>query len=409
MTKICDLPRDLAEEVLSRLPVTSPRALRFTCKKWNTLSKCRSFTKKQIGREQAEAKKKKQEKAFQAIMTMNYKVYLMSVNLDGIHKDDDNVQSSIKQKGKLISLNGADQIDISKVYHCHGLLLCITNDINSRLMVLNPYCGQARWIEPRDSYCRDSYALGYEMKNNVNRSYKILRCVNDFKDMSEMSIEPRTRICEFEIYNFDSHSWKSKTVKVTPNDWDIFYGCSGVSVKGNTYWFVQERIPPLEEIPIDVIDELREAPSFLICFDFTTEKFGSRLPLPFPCLRNDTVTLSSVGEEKLAVLYHRWDSMYTKIWISNKIDQPNALSWSELFLNMGKMRPLEMRSATFFVDEEKKLAVVFDKGKSVYNPTCNTAYIVGEDGYSKQVDLGESVDKYLFPRVYSYVPSCEQI
>ncbi|XP_023641779.1 F-box protein At3g17320 isoform X2 [Capsella rubella] len=365
MTKICDLPRDLAEEVLSRLPVTSPRALRFTCKKWNTLSKCRSFTKKQIGREQAEAKKKKQEKAFQAIMTMNYKVYLMSVNLDGIHKDDDNVQSSIKQK--------------------------------------------ARWIEPRDSYCRDSYALGYEMKNNVNRSYKILRCVNDFKDMSEMSIEPRTRICEFEIYNFDSHSWKSKTVKVTPNDWDIFYGCSGVSVKGNTYWFVQERIPPLEEIPIDVIDELREAPSFLICFDFTTEKFGSRLPLPFPCLRNDTVTLSSVGEEKLAVLYHRWDSMYTKIWISNKIDQPNALSWSELFLNMGKMRPLEMRSATFFVDEEKKLAVVFDKGKSVYNPTCNTAYIVGEDGYSKQVDLGESVDKYLFPRVYSYVPSCEQI
>ncbi|CAH8273589.1 unnamed protein product [Arabidopsis lyrata] len=33
-----DLPRDMTEEVLSRLPVTSLREVRSTCKKWNTLN-----------------------------------------------------------------------------------------------------------------------------------------------------------------------------------------------------------------------------------------------------------------------------------------------------------------------------------------------------------------------------------
>lgn len=83
MTKISDLPRDLAEEVLSRVPVTSLRAVRFTCKKWNTLTKHWSFTKKLVCEAKAEPKKK-QAKEFNAIMTMNYMVYLMSVNLDEI-------------------------------------------------------------------------------------------------------------------------------------------------------------------------------------------------------------------------------------------------------------------------------------------------------------------------------------
>ncbi|XP_010489892.2 PREDICTED: F-box protein At3g17320-like [Camelina sativa] len=412
MTKISDLPRDLADEVLSRLPVTSLRAIRFTCKKWNTLTKRRSFTKKQIGWEQAEAKKK-QEKELEAIMIMNDRVYLMSVNPDGIHKDDDNVESSIKQKGKLISLNGGDQVVISQVYHCDGLLLCITNDNNnSRLVVWNPYFWQTRLIEPRESYHKwDNYALGYGIKkSSCNRSNIILRYLDAFEDMSEMSVEPPTRICQFEIYHFDSNSWM--VIEDIP-DWNISHFSRGVSLKGMTYWFAQERILPLEEeieeIPGE-IPELREIPSFLLCFDFTTEKFGSLLPLPFQPRFNDTVTLSTIREEKLTVLYHRWDTAWTGIWISNKIE-PNAVSWSSLFLPIGRIRPFEPISATFFVDEEKKLAVIFDKRKSIHNPTRNTAYIVGEDGYCKQVDLGESsVHSYCFPvLVCSYVPSCVQI
>ncbi|KAG7577598.1 F-box domain [Arabidopsis thaliana x Arabidopsis arenosa] len=388
MTKISDLPRDLAEEVLSRVPVTSLRAVRFTCKKWNTLTKHRSFTKKLVCQAKAEPKKK-QAKEFYAIMTMNYKVYLMSVNLDEIHKDD-NVESSIKQKGKLISLNVADRIlSISQVCHCDGLLLCITND-NSRLVVWNPYSGQTRRVQPRISYKRwdYKYALGYEMKNNSYRSHKILR----FRDSYLGPFQP---LWEFEIYNLNSNSWKD--VEVTP-DWTIDQ--HGVSLKGNTYWSSLRH----KSLHFEILEEI---PGFLLCFDFTTEKFGRRLPLPFKYpIREDTLTLSIVREEQLAVLgqHQHW----TEIWISNKIE-PNAVSWSKLFLIVDEIRLDPARAATFFVDEEENVAVVFDKGKWVRKSSRNTANIVGVDGYDKEADLGESVHKYCFPLVCSYVPSSVEI
>ncbi|EOA31876.1 hypothetical protein CARUB_v10015103mg, partial [Capsella rubella] len=74
-------------------------------RRWNKLFKHRSFTKKHI-RNSRVAKKKRE---FMAIMMMDSSLYLMSV---GIHKDDDdnnNVESSIERKGKLISINDANE------------------------------------------------------------------------------------------------------------------------------------------------------------------------------------------------------------------------------------------------------------------------------------------------------------
>ncbi|KAG7638372.1 F-box-like domain superfamily [Arabidopsis thaliana x Arabidopsis arenosa] len=39
MEKMSDLPRELVEEILSRVPVKSMREVRVTCKTWNALSK----------------------------------------------------------------------------------------------------------------------------------------------------------------------------------------------------------------------------------------------------------------------------------------------------------------------------------------------------------------------------------
>ncbi|CAA7015574.1 unnamed protein product [Microthlaspi erraticum] len=232
MTTISDLPRDLVEEVLSRVPVTSMRTVRFTCTKWNTISKHESFTKKQIG----EAAKKKQMKESFVIMTMNSIAYLMSVNLHGIHKGD-SVESSIQPIGKFISLNNTafhcdDLVIKDTVLHCDGLLLCFTLELNSRLVVWNPYCGQTSWIEPSKSYHEmDMYALGYEMKNKSHRIHKILR----YLDAYDESV--KHRIHDFEIYNFDTNSWK--VIEVTPS-WNI--GCRGVSLKGIlTGMLVKER------------------------------------------------------------------------------------------------------------------------------------------------------------------------
>ncbi|CAN8289603.1 unnamed protein product [Cochlearia groenlandica] len=376
---LSDLPKEMVEEVLSRLPVTSLRGVRSTCKKWNTLSKSRTFTMLYI----REAKKK-QRKEFQVAVILDCRLSLFSVNL---------LNPSIDLIGKLISLDDEDQVDMYKIFHCNGLLLCQTKD-RSRLVVWNPYSVQTRWIEPRTSFhLLDRYALGYERNYQYSlRRHKVLRFVDD------------QRICEFEIYNFRSNSWK--VLHVNP-DWDIGFFRHGLSLGGNTYWIAQDKKHGTHGL------------FFVLCFDFTTEKFGQRLPLPFHTFGLDTVALSSVRGKQIAVLWQKRSCPYTlKIWISKRIE-PNVVSWNKVLL-MVDMKPLTgfpflFSAGSFFVDEKKKVALDLDKegdggGKSDFRTsTHNIAYIIGNNGYFKTVDLGESRKITCWPLGCSYVPSSVQI
>ncbi|KAG7642364.1 F-box associated domain type 1 [Arabidopsis suecica] len=141
-------------------------------------------------------------------------------------------------------------------------------------------------------------------------------------------------------------------------------------------------------------------------------RFEPRLPLPFRAVFGDTVTLASVREEQLAVLFHR--ASVVEIWITNKIE-PNAVSWSNLLFAVD-MKPVAgfwfpNVGRSFFVDEEKKVAVVLDKEiiDKCHLPARNIAYIIGNNGILSKVDLGESRDKFCYPLVCSYVPSSVQI
>ncbi|EOA25482.1 hypothetical protein CARUB_v10018829mg [Capsella rubella] len=163
---LSDLPNDLLEKIFSRVPLKLLKAVKLTCKNWNTLTKDESFTKKLFGKTVAT-----KENEFLVVTMMNYKVYSISVNLHGIHKEDSYVKASTMHKAKLISLNDDEDYgvdNISNVFHCDGLLLCVTHDVNSRLVVCNPYCGQTRLIKPKEAYKLSyRYAIGYEkMKNN---------------------------------------------------------------------------------------------------------------------------------------------------------------------------------------------------------------------------------------------------
>ncbi|XP_056843785.1 F-box/kelch-repeat protein At3g16740-like [Raphanus sativus] len=377
---ISDLPRDIAEEVLSRLPMTSLRGVRLTCKSWNTLSKNQSFTKRSIG----EAKQK-QRKEFQVVMMLEYKVHLMSVNL---------LNPSIERIGKLVSLD--EVVDISNIFHCDGLLLCVTKD-RTRLVVWNPFNGQTRWIQPRDTYhIHDRYALGYEKKTEYSpRNHKVLRFVVDY-----ISVR---RVCEFEIFSLDSNAWK--VVDVNP-DFVIQHFYRGLSLKGNTYWFASEKLP----FPYSYAGTL-----VLLCFDVTTESFGPPLFLPFDGYYGDTVTLSSVREEQLAVLFQKSGAgtFNLKIWISSKVD-PNGVSWNKVFLAVD-MQPLTgflflHHTGSFFVDEKKKVVVVIDRTRATSCPTPrNMAYIIGENGYFKTVDLGGVANGDCWPLLCAYVPSSVRI
>ncbi|KAL0719275.1 hypothetical protein Bca4012_068599 [Brassica carinata] len=353
----------MEEEVLSKLPMTSLRRVRFTCKRWNnTLTKDGSFTKKYKG----EAAKRKE---FQVVMILDYKVYLMSVNL---------LNPSIERIGKLISLDAAhDGVDMLKIFHCDELGLLFGTLLY----------GQTRWIiQPRDSY--HTYALGYEKKTKYSRrSHKVLRFVDGY-DRSSMRL-----VLEFEIFSLNSNSWK--VVDVNP-DWHIPYFYRGLSLKGNSYWFAEEKLS---------LQETRGR-LFLLCFNFTTESFGPLLPLPFHCRYGDKVNLSSVGEEQLAVLLQKSGvpAHTLKIWISSKVD-PRGVSWSKLFLavDMNPFTDFQFANfdGSFFVDEKKKIVVVIDRNRA----TRNMAYIIGENGYFKTGDLGGLANGDCWPFVCAYVPS----
>ncbi|KAH0891111.1 hypothetical protein HID58_053540 [Brassica napus] len=379
MTTISDLPVNLVEEILSKVHLKYMRAVRSTCKDWDTLSKSGSFSKMHIDKISAG------EESMMVAVLMGYNLYLMNVV-----NDEDPL---IECKGKLTCLDNK-QNKISQVFHCDGLLLCVLEDDATKVIVWNPYWGETRSIEFRYSVRPNgcdwfTYALGYEDKGGSTscRDYKFLR----FIDHSVGNVV-KDQFLWYEIYDFQSSSWK--TLGVTPH-WDINFHQRGVSLKGNTYW------PASPRKTYERID------NHIICFDFTSESFGPLLRLPFDAGDDDTVTLSSVREEKLAVLFTHYElggPLELEIWISTKIEA-EKVSWSK-FLRVADAEFYPLISYDcFFIDEEKKFAMSFEDD---YPKTFN---IVGEAGYFKKLELGERLGRDIkwMQHVCSYVRSLADI
>ncbi|KAJ4886959.1 putative F-box protein [Raphanus sativus] len=386
MTTISDLPWDLVEKILSRVSITSIGAVGSTSKLWNRLCKNRIWRNLEAKRHQ-----------FLGFMVKNYKLCLIRFNLLGILNEEKFVDPSIKE---IIGDSLLNQVDVTKVFHCDGLLLCVTKDKEevdrTSLVVWNPCLGQIRWIQrPRNNYHRlDRYALGYDKKKN--RKHKILRLLDD---------DIGNKVFAYEIYDFSSDSWR--VLKITP-DYDIMFFQRGVSLKGNAYFFATEKL----QVVVTEEEYTPEPHKFLICFDFTTERFGPPLSLPFNHYTSDTGTLSSLRDEKLAALYQCCDMAEVEIWVTTKIEEPNAVSWIPfLRIDLEPLTGFDLQfqhdGASFFIDEDKKIAVVFHLDSSdqmtyydddligengSYEVTCNdTAYIIGEKGYFRKVGLGEGV------------------
>ncbi|KAJ4912384.1 F-box protein [Raphanus sativus] len=351
--KMSDLPTEVTEEVLCRIPVTSLRPVRSTCKEWNTLSRCGVFAKKHLAHQAKVAEEAKEDPL--VVMMMDYRTVQI----------------------KLMCVKSF----IATVY-CYAFPKTTPGSWFGTLIG-----GQTRWIECTHSYqvvYKYTYALGYDSNSN---SHKILRFIRFL-----------TSFVEYKIYDFSSDSWR--ILDLLPRDWMIGgWGGRGLSLKGNTYWFAYDNND-----------------SFLVCFDFTRETFWSPLPLPFEnAYPQDIVSLSSVREDQLVVLFQPWDVLILEIWISTKIDEPNALSWNnKVFLSVDIRQLIHPMwqfpaSAGFFIDEEKKIAVVFVKDTDIDNPTREVAYIIGVDGSFKAADVRECADKILTALVCSYVPSLVQL
>ncbi|WZY87658.1 hypothetical protein YC2023_044393 [Brassica napus] len=332
--RLLDLPSDLVVEILSRVPARSLRQLRITCKRCNALFKDENFIKKHL---------EKAAKQCMVLMLSGSKVYSMTVDHDGVYDD------TVVGPQTLLNLNDfhcSQQIEICKIFHCSGLLLCPTG--NFRLVVWNPCTGQNRWIPHSGRYKGNSeFALGYE-NNKSCQTFKILRYSWDRCGLERQLVD-----CG--IYDFESHSWRDLNDRV-PKMCTIV--SKGVSLKGNIYWIAEK-----------IYEEY-----LLLSFDFSTEKFKC-LSIPSPSINIDDdcvpTALAVVKEERLSVLYlYRrsfFDPPKIEIWMTthDKIDQTKDLSWSKfLSVELDDNNPHHHKrfssSTTFFIDEKKKAAVLCD-------------------------------------------------
>uniref|UniRef100_M4CCH8 F-box domain-containing protein n=1 Tax=Brassica campestris TaxID=3711 RepID=M4CCH8_BRACM len=204
--QLTSLPRDLLENILSKVPDTPLARFRTTSKRWNIMLSSESFVKKHS------ANAPKDESL--CITLMNSRVHLVRINLH-----DPSVKVATHPFYLKDPLSNSSQVDIRNVSRCDGLLLCSTED--DRLVVWDPYSGETKWIKPRDRYKdTDYFALGFDNKSSC-KQYKILR-------VDRNHILP---VCE--VYDFTSDSWR---VLGTATDWYLPDYCHGISMKGNTYW-----------------------------------------------------------------------------------------------------------------------------------------------------------------------------
>ncbi|KAG7577156.1 F-box associated domain type 1 [Arabidopsis thaliana x Arabidopsis arenosa] len=383
-TTMSNLPEVLVEEIISRVPITSLRSFRSSCKKWEALSKTHL-----LGGKAAEVTTRKQLLGF---ILVDDKICSMKLDLHGITKDgDDFVDTSVNQ----VSALDLDEFSISQIFHCDGLLLCVfNNDDSKRLMVCNMYLGETRFIKPRRLFERFDksgvYAFGYD-DSSKNRNHKILR---------NKSVGGG-----YEIYSFRSDSWKVLNVDLEEDTQLDQQG--SLPLKGNAFFLVTKTFEETLEVGEDLEEAMdsEETEECLLCFDFKTERFGQLLDLPFHSevdddgVREDNVVLSCVRDEQLAVLCQSDTTIC--IWISTEIE-PNAVSWRE-FLEVDLTTvdgfPDYFKAGSFFVDEEKQVAVVFDQETEA--GANHTACIIGKDGYFNSVNVGDIPPPYFT----SYVPS----
>ncbi|XP_023638935.1 putative F-box protein At3g49980 [Capsella rubella] len=368
-----ELPRDLLEEILCRVPATSLKRFRSTCKQWNRLLNDKKFLKKHCD---------KAAKHYTVLsLTDESRLCLLNVNF---HSGVPNSLEVTWDELSLIDQSKSHQVNIKQVFHCDGLLLCTIKDNTIFVVVWNPCTGQTKWIPTSKDCSFHDFVLGYHQdKQTGNKSYRIL---------SYKSYHCGDQ--EFQVYDIDSNSWRSINVTPIPN-YNFAYPYYRVSLNGKTYWFG--------------VDE-KEEELGLISFDYATERL-ERLHLPYQFYRYDDLYLSVVGEEKLLVLLQREHTSRKEIWVTtNKIDdETKDMSWSKLLEVEVATTGHESWLGISFLVHEKKNVVLFCEKRFFNNKAIKPVSIVEEDDTVKNVDFRVRTRTSCRPYLVDYVPSLIQI
>lgn len=261
-----NLPYDLVEEILLKLPVKSLARFNLTCKEWGSLFSGRRFIYKQLVNSQ-----------YQFLHSRKSEIWV------------------VKSGAFQIRDFGSDEV-IKSMVQCDGLILCST--ISRRIVVFNG--SQTRWIDKENLSVYDFFCLGHDSKNE----YKVLRFNFGAYDCD----------CDFyeavaEIFEMETNRWRRSDIQ---DNWEFARQPPMiVSVGGNSYWIASS-----------------DGKLFVQSYNFSTEEFKP-LKLPLQQVKGTkTLVLSSFRREGLSLLCQRHQDLSIDVW-NGIIVQDRSIVWGQ--------------------------------------------------------------------------------
>ncbi|CAH8330120.1 unnamed protein product [Eruca vesicaria subsp. sativa] len=331
------LPCELEEEILVRLPLRSLVRLRTVCQRWNALvenhfSRCRP--------------------GFLFLGSpKNYSIDIINPN-------------SIDPTIQLHELPYSDMPYPELHYRrttikaCDELLLCNDDGYGRVLSALwNPWLGQFKQI--KNGVEKFHYiGLGYEVTGRNNKVYKILGYFDD-------AVPGREAYRRVAIYECASHVFKHIDLPISK--WLMSGARRNVSLNGNLYWVSNK---------------------YIRSFDFAVDTFQPFCLLP--ChkeKRRDELLLQVFKEDRFSLLKQSYVTRKIDIWVTNKIGKKEVV-WTKLMTlpTTNIPRLFEQHYGTSYFVYDKTLLVCCCENST----SLPCIYIVRED-LCKQIYIDSGI------------------
>ncbi|CAA0286198.1 putative F-box only protein 11 [Arabidopsis thaliana] len=358
-----NLPWELVEEILCRVPPQSLVKFRTVCKQWNSLFDDNKFVNDHFVQSQP-----------QFIFRTESKIYSVAVNFKGPRIEVHELPLAIPGLKSEMPIRLHDYVD------CDGLLFC-TSYFNG-VLIWNPWLRQTRFFASKHRY-PVTYDIGYDNK----KQYKMLDYYKCEGDSSIKSI----------IYEIGLYAKKVKDVG-SDSTWSIFQSNS-VSLNGTLYW-----------AGVDVNNGI-----FIRSFSFSTERPTTFCSLPFMYDDDNVLALAVFRKDRLSLLNLCNKTSEIKIWLTknNINDREVGLEEDVVWINLMTVlipnfpkfsfywynRP----DLTYFLDNDdaKRLVICcYDETDQAY------IYIVKGVMFKKiKIDQYEVLSDYSRPHFHTYIPS----
>ncbi|CAL9222897.1 unnamed protein product, partial [Arabidopsis halleri] len=350
MAHLQNLPWELIEEILSRVPPKSLVRFRTVSKQWNALFDDKTFMNNH-------------KMTFRFILATESKIYSVSIH------------PMIVVRELPFGTPGLESLEIDNLVDCNELLLC---DKNNGAVVWNPWLGQSSWIEPSLKHSGMQFeGIGYD-----NKSYKI----------AASSPQTRNKDDLWTIYDFAYDVWIDHEPE--PDDDDSVYVESVVSLNGTFYWVCSHD----ETVPL--------------CYHIRKFDFSSGLFIRFcdlPCGRNhhdsEALVLGVFRGDRFSLLKQCMVTKKIEIWVTEKKinhEDGDDVVWMNFMTFSSPNLPDLVETVTYtkpsYFIQDKRLVVC-----SCDNTGHAWIYILGDNKLISKTRIDCVVDPW--PLHCTFVPS----